>query len=102
MPSVALMPGGVVMLPLDMKLIEPVPIDDCLCTELVMIEDLGFGARFVVANRQTCYEAGTPIAVVKQKIVLPYASIQPAVVMTVDFLGRRMGRAAGRSLGLVV
>lgn len=82
------------------SLIEPVPVDDDLCTELALIEDLGWGARFVLVSQQTCYEAGTPVCVVKRKIALPYAAIRPAIGMAIAFMGRRPPRV-GRVLRLV-
>jgi hypothetical protein len=88
----------------ELRLIEPVPVDDDLCVRLALIEDLGHAARFVVAQRQTCYESGSPILVVKRKIVLPYFGAQPgdgarpAVEMTLAFLARRAALIPGETL----
>jgi hypothetical protein len=81
----------------ELQLVEPVPVEDDLCTALGLIEDLGFGARFVVAHRQTLYETRQQILVVKRKIVLPYDSIKPAIDMAGRFVARRAGRFAGRA-----
>jgi hypothetical protein len=81
-----------------LTLIEPVPVDDDLCTGLAMIEDLGFGARFVCYHRETIYETGESICVVKRKIVLPMEAIVPGVEMTLRFLGRRAVVVAGSGL----
>jgi len=59
-----------------LNLIEPVPIDDDLCTGIAAVEDLGFGSRLVFYAEQTCYEAGGQrVNVVKRKIVLPAAAV---------------------------
>lgn len=71
-------------------LVEPVPIEDTLCTGgLVRIEDLGFGARFVLAHRQTCYEDGSELLVVKDKPVLEWRDIWPGLCLTANFMARR-------------
>lgn len=82
----------------ELPLTEPVPIDDDLCTKLALIEDLDFGARFVVAAHQTVYETGGQILAVKRKIVLPYSAIGPALEMTVRFMAQRVRRFAGDRL----
>ena len=83
----------------DLRLTEPVPISDDLCAGLALIEDLGFGARFVLYANETCYEAGSPVFVVKRKIVLPMAAIEPGLDMTLAWL--RTARIAGQGLRLV-
>lgn len=80
------------------ELIEPVPIDDDLCTGLALVEDLGCAARFVLFAEQTSYETGDKIFVVKRKIVLPVGTIQPALELTVAFLARRMVRVTGEAM----
>jgi hypothetical protein len=80
-----------------LRLFEPVPVEDDLCTSLALIEDLGFGARFVLTTRQTLYETNDALIVVKRKIVLPYEGIAPGVQMAVAFLARRTATAAGKS-----
>jgi hypothetical protein len=75
-----------------LRLIEPVPIEDDLCTGLAIIEDIGVGARFVLYAEQTCYENNSIIHVVKRKIILPVEAIGPGVEMTVAFLAKRMAR----------
>jgi hypothetical protein len=80
----------------DVQLLEPVPVEDELCTRLALIEDLGFGARFVLAHNETVYETGQRICVVKRKIVLPYAEIRPGIDLALRFLARHAAAAAGR------
>jgi hypothetical protein len=54
-----------------LPLIEPVPIDDELCSGLALIEDVsGIAARFVFYHTQTLYEAGATAFVVK-KVAVP-------------------------------
>lgn len=84
------------------RLIEPVPVEDDLCTGLAMIEDLGFCARFVLFHQQTCYETGRDVCVVKRKIVLPIVAIQPGLEMAAGFLGRRAIAGAGKLLRVVL
>lgn len=76
------------------RLTEPVPIDDDLCSELVLIEDLEFGARFVLAADQTVYENGDQVQVVKRKIVLTDAAILRGLTMTLRWIGQRTKRFA--------
>lgn len=76
------------------RLIEPVPIDDDLCTGLALIEDLGFGARFVLIAEQTVYEAGEPALVIKRKIVLPDAAIVSGLTLALQWVAARTGRFA--------
>jgi hypothetical protein len=84
-------------------LIEPVPIEDELCTGLALIEDLGFGARFVLFAEQTSYESGGAVVnVVKRKIVVPIEAIGPGIALVFAFLARRAGAAGQRLLRLVV
>jgi hypothetical protein len=80
------------------NLIEPVPVDDDLCTRLALIEDLGFAARFVLVHDQTCYEANSTMCVVRRKIVLPYAEIPPGIEMALGFMARRAALVAGHRL----
>lgn len=82
----------------ELRPLELVPIEDALCTRLHVIEDLGFGARFVLTHDQTLYETGAPISVIKHKIVLPYAEIRPGIDMAVAFLARRAVRMTGQRL----
>lgn len=87
---------------MEKNLIEPVPIEDDLCTGLAFVEDVEFGGRFVLYAKQTCYEGGTTVLVVKRKIVLPFSAIGPGVEMTLAFLARRAAAiASGRLLQLV-
>ena len=73
-------------------LVEPVPIEDELCSGLARIEDVGgIAARFVLYHVQTLYEAGATAFVVKRKIILPYKAIPPSIEMTVDYMARRLG-----------
>ncbi|MCC6172041.1 MAG: hypothetical protein IT481_08430 [Gammaproteobacteria bacterium] len=70
-----------------LKLVEPVPVDDDLCTGMAIEPLDSWGARFVMYARQTCYEAGgVEFFVVKRKIVLPMAAIRPCVDTTMTFL----------------
>lgn len=66
-------------------LIEPCPIEDDFCTELADIEDLGCNARFVFAVRQTAYETGGPVLVLRRRIVLPQ-EILPTIEHAVHYL----------------
>jgi len=76
-----------------LPLIEPVPVDDELCSGLAMIEDVsGIAARFVFYHTQTIYEAGASAFVVKKKVVLPYGAIPFGAKMTAEFMARRTGR----------
>lgn len=84
-----------------METVEPVPIEDDLCTSLYTIEDLGFGARFVLVHRQTCYETGAPVLAVKRKIVMPYDSIVHSMEKTAEFAVRRGLKRAAQVLRLV-
>lgn len=71
----------------NLPLIEPVPIDDDLCTGLAAIETISAGiARFVFFSRQTMYETGTEMLVVKRKIVQPVEAIALNVEMAIRFL----------------
>lgn len=80
---------------------EPVPIDDDLCSELALIEDLEFGARFVLVARQTLYETGERELVVKRKIVLTDAAIGRSFNMLLRWMGKRGARFAKDLLRLV-
>ena len=83
-----------------LPLVEPVPIEDELCSGLALIEDVaGIAARFVLYHTQTLYEVGATVFVVKKKIILPYAAIPFGVKMTAEFMARRGAR--GRMLQLV-
>ena len=83
----------------NLPLIEPVPIDDELCSGLALIEDVsGIAARFVFYHTQTLYEAGATAFVVKKKVVLPYGAIPFGAKMTAEFMARRTG---GRLLRIV-
>jgi hypothetical protein len=83
-----------------LPLVEPVPIDDELCSGLALIEDVaGVAARFVLYHTQTLYEVGATVFVVKKKIVMPYTAIPYGVKMTAEFMSRRASR--GRMLQLV-
>jgi hypothetical protein len=82
-----------------LPLIEPVPIDDELCSGLALIEDVsGIAARFVFYHTQTLYEAGATAFVVKKKVVLPYGAIPFGAKITAEFMARRTG---GRLLRIV-
>ncbi len=81
-------------------MMEPVPIEDELCSGLAWIEDVaGFAARFWLYHTQTLYEVGATAFVVKKKIILPYAAIPFGVRMTAEFMARRASR--GRMLQVV-
>lgn len=85
-----------------LQLVEPIPIEDDLCTGLGLIEDLDCCARFVLFARQTMYETGEVIYVVKRKIILPYEAIVPGIEMATTFLARRaLTMAAGKVRALV-
>lgn len=90
----SLQPGGETMSEEALRVTEPVPIDDDFCTELLVIEDAGPCARFVVVARQTCFEDGTISMVVKRKIVLPPEAIFPAIEMTLAYMARRFAQLA--------
>ncbi len=82
-----------------LPLIEPTPIDDDLCTGLALIEELGWGARFVFDSRQSCYESGDEVRVVRRKIVLPVSALGPLAEQLGALLARR--RRSRGSLHLV-
>lgn len=76
----------------NIPLVEPVPIEDELCSGLARIEDVGgIAARFVLYHVQTLYEVGATACVVKRKIILPYEAIPPSIEMAVGFMARRSG-----------
>ena len=80
-------------------LIEPVPIEDELCSGLARIEDVdGIAARFVLYQTQTLYEIGDRVFVVKKKIILPYKAIPPGIEMTVSFMARHTGERLLRAV----
>jgi hypothetical protein len=81
-----------------LRLTEPVPIDDDLCTGLALVEDVGIGLRFVVYATQTCYEDGSSVSVVKRKIVIPVEAVMPAIDLTLAALARRGVKTAGQRL----
>lgn len=82
-------------------LLEPVPVEDTLCLAgLVKIEDVGFGARFVFAHTQVCYEDGSEQRVVKVKVVLTWDDAWKGLWMTWRFMARRARALPG--VGLVV
>jgi hypothetical protein len=78
-------PGGNAMTDA-LRLTEPVPIDDDLCTALAYVEDLGFGGRLVFYATQTLVETGGMLHVVKRKIVLPRAGMVKGNEMVRAFL----------------
>jgi hypothetical protein len=81
------------------SIVEPVPIIDTLCTGgLVLIEDLGFGARFVLASQQTIYEANIKQNVIAAKIVVPYEVIWPSIHFSAAFMARRQLATGGARL----
>jgi len=70
-----------------LPIVEPIPIQDTVCSAgLVLVQDLGYAARFVLANKQTCYELGTEEVVVAAKIVLPYDVIWPGISRSLNFM----------------
>lgn len=80
-------------------LIEPYPVEDEFCFELVRIEDLGDNLRFVLASPGVRYEGGDrPIRVVKKKIVMPCVNVRPGVNLTLSFLARKAAQVAGDRL----
>jgi hypothetical protein len=84
----------------NLPLVEPVPIEDELCSGLALIEDVaGVAARFVLYHTQTLYEVGATVFVVKKKIVMPYTAIPYGVKMTAEFMARRA--RGGRMLQLI-
>jgi hypothetical protein len=70
----------------ELRLVEPVPIEDELCTGVAVIEDLGFGARYVIYNAQTLYETGERVCVVKRKLVFPWDGITAGHDLTAQFM----------------
>lgn len=76
-----------------LRLIEPVPIDDDLCTALVMIEEVNGLARLVYCAEQTCYETSDTLLVVKRKVVLPFEAVDAGNRQVRTFLDdRKAGR----------
>lgn len=60
-----------------LRLIEPVPVEDDLCTALAAVENVGgWGGRLVFYAEQPCYESNTMVWVVKRKIVVPLAGLR--------------------------
>ncbi len=90
--------GGVVMEWNGLRLVEPMPVEDDLCSGLALIEDLDMGARFVLYARQTLYETGDTMNVVKRKIVLPTSAIGPGLEMAGRYLAKRAVRIPGAAL----
>jgi hypothetical protein len=83
----------------ELGLLEPVPIKDELCTAgLVRIDDLGFGARFVLANKETCSEDGSEQRIVVIKAVLTWDAIWAGLWMTWSFMAHRFRSLPGVSL----
>lgn len=82
----------------EVPLIEPYPVEDEFCFELVRVEDLGDAVRFVLASPQTRFEENRPVRVITKKIVLPYSNVRPGVEMTVAFLARKAVAAGGAKL----
>lgn len=76
-----------------LRLIEPVPIDDDLCAGLALIEDVGVGFRLVYYSRQTCYETGESMNVIKRKLVIPYDELDVANKTVRGFIDERRARA---------
>jgi hypothetical protein len=78
-----------------LQLIEPVPIDDDLCSGVALIEDTGVGARLVFYAEQTNYESNTEACVIKRKIVVPIEAFAPLFEMAIQHLiiaGRKRAR----------
>ena len=72
-----------------LSLIEPVPIDDDLCTGLATIEPVGLGVRLVFFAEQTLYESNTSAAVIKRKIVLPTDALEELGAIALRHLANR-------------
>lgn len=81
------------------RLIEPVPIDDDLCSELALIEEVNGLARLVFCARQTCYETGDILMVVKRKVVIPFDVLDAATRAVRTYIDAR--NASRRVLRLV-
>jgi hypothetical protein len=73
----------------DVTLVEPVPIEDDLCTALAVIEPVGIGVRLVFYLEQTVYESGEAANVVKRKIVLPLPALAQLLEETAAYLARQ-------------
>lgn len=85
-----------------LPIVEPIPIPDTICSAgLTLMQDVGFGVRFVVCNQETLYEASADQLVVKGKIILPYARIWPGISMAANFMVCAGARLGARSLKLV-
>lgn len=82
-----------------LPVVEPVPVEDKICSGLAFIEDMGWGARFVLVSVQRLYEGDQQqICSVKEKIVLPTNAIRPGISMASDFIARKVVRVAGSHL----
>lgn len=81
-----------------LPVVETVPVADDYCERLFRIEDLGWGARFVLVTSATVYENDTKILVPIRKIVMPYEGIIPGVTMAVGHMARRGVQIAGAAL----
>ena len=69
-----------------LALIEPVPIDDDLCSGLALVEEAGVGARMVFFARQRVYESGGYARVVKAKVVVPVEELPALIEMAARHL----------------
>lgn len=72
-----------------LPLIEPVLIEDDLCTGLAIIEPVWAGARLVFFAEQTSYESRSLTWVVKRKIVLPLEAIETLALNAVCHIQRQ-------------
>lgn len=76
----------------ELRLTEPVPIDDDLCSGIALIEEIDAGVRLVLFARQTVYETGETVHVVKRKIVLPLEAFESGHKAVGTFLSSRPSR----------
>jgi hypothetical protein len=82
-------------------MVEPVPVEDDLCSRLGYVEDVGgYAARFYVVADQTIVENGMRICAVKRKIVLPYEAILPGIEMAGRFYAVQTAHRIGNVVKL--
>lgn len=92
----------VLVLAKPLPIVEPIPIPDTICSAgLILIQDVGYGARFVVANRETVYEVGIDQLVVQGKIVLPWNVIWPGICQAMRFMTDRPMTVGSKLLRVV-
>jgi hypothetical protein len=78
-----------------LPLVEPVPIDDDLCSAIALIEPVWIGARLVFVAEQTCHESGSRVLQIKRKVVLPLEALEQICAMALRHVVKSRGGAGG-------